>query len=172
MRLERLTESGRRVFVLAQEEARGLRHNRVGTGHILLGLLRVGASRNVLTVMGVNQHRAREYVSNIVPKVFAEYEGELPYTKDAEQVGEKALREALALGHNYIDPEHILLGLIRINGSMASMILAEFNVTPDDVRAKIDMHGRALVPDHHPEVVKALKDLSRACATLSRHLIR
>ena len=112
---ERFTDEARRVVVLAQEEARLLGHDYIGTEHILLGLLHVdgGVAFRALRSVGVSLGEAREAVTVILGAGGSEPFGHIPFTPRAKKVLELSLREALVLGHNYIDTEHILLGLLR-----------------------------------------------------------
>jgi ATP-dependent Clp protease ATP-binding subunit ClpA len=115
---ERFTEHARQVVVLAQDEARALLHNYIGTEHLLLGLLReqeglVGS--RVLASFGITLEEVRAQVVRIVGQGDEVVPGPIPFTKHATRVLELALREALSLGHNYIGTEHILLGLVREN---------------------------------------------------------
>src|ERR687885_250535 len=112
---ERFTERARQVVVLAQEEARTLKHNYIGTEHILLGLLREeeGLAARVLESLDITVERVRAQVVRIVGSGEEVTSGQIPFTPRAKKVLELALREALSLGHNYIGTEHILLGLVR-----------------------------------------------------------
>jgi dihydroneopterin aldolase len=133
---ERLTERARKAVVLAQEEAGLLRHNYIGTEHILLGLLREdkGLAARALAALGVTVEEARERVESIVG-YGAEGPGpQVPFTPRSKKVLELALREALQLDHNYIGTEHILLGLVRENEGVAARVLSDLGVSPDDVR--------------------------------------
>ena len=114
---ERFTERARQVVVLAQEEARILKHNYIGTEHILLGLLREkeGLAARVLESLDITVERVRAQVVRIVGSGEEVTSGQIPFTPRAKKVLELALREALSLGHNYIGTEHILLGLVREN---------------------------------------------------------
>jgi ATP-dependent Clp protease ATP-binding subunit ClpA len=124
---ERFTDRARRVVVLAQEEARGLKHNYIGTEHILLGLLREGdgVAARVLDRFGVTPAGTREEVTARVGEGNQEPPKKIPFTPRAKKVLELALREALKLSHNYIGTEHILLGLIQEGDGVAAQILAE-----------------------------------------------
>src|SRR6187200_1404821 len=109
---ERFTERARQVVVLAQEEARTLKHNYIGTEHILLGLLREeeGLAARVLESLDITVERVRAQVVRIVGSGEEVTSGQIPFTPRAKKVLELALREALSLGHNYIGTDHILLG--------------------------------------------------------------
>src|SRR2546423_580832 len=121
---ERFTERARQVVVLAQEEARILKHNYIGTEHILLGLLREeeGLAARVLESLDITVERVRAQVVRIVGSGEEVTSGQIPFTPRAKKVLELALREALSLGHNYIGTEHILLGLVRENEGLAQRI--------------------------------------------------
>ena len=112
---ERFTERARQVVVLAQEEARTLKHNYIGTEHILLGLLREeeGLAARVLESLDITTERVRSQVVRIVGSGEEVTSGQIPFTPRAKKVLELALREAISLGHNYIGTEHLLLGLVR-----------------------------------------------------------
>jgi len=133
------------VVVLAQEEARTLSHNYLGTEHLLLGLVReqegVAGSR-VLASFGITLEEARAQVVPIVGRGDEVVTGQIPFTKHATRVLELALREALSLGHNYIGTEHILLGLVRENEGVAARILLDFDADAETIRdAVIRMLG-------------------------------
>jgi ATP-dependent Clp protease ATP-binding subunit ClpC len=114
---ERFTERARQVVVLAQDEARGLRHNYIGTEHLLLGLLREekGIAAGVLASLDVTAEEVRAQVARIVGHGDETATGQIPFTPRAKRVLELSLREALTLGHNYIGSEHILLGVVAEN---------------------------------------------------------
>src|SRR5688500_18289252 len=114
---ERFTERARQVVVLAQDEARALRHNYIGTEHLLLGLLRgeEGLAARVLESFDVTLEEVRALVARIVGEGEEVTTGQIPFTPHAKKVLELSLREAVSLKHNYIGTEHILLGLVRKN---------------------------------------------------------
>jgi ATP-dependent Clp protease ATP-binding subunit ClpC len=122
---ERFTEPARQVVVLAQHEARTLRHNYIGTEHLLLGLLREeeGLAATALRELDVQLEDVRAQVALIVGRGGEIVTGQIPFTPRAKKVLELALREGLSLGHNYIGTEHILLGLVRENEGVAARIL-------------------------------------------------
>jgi ATP-dependent Clp protease ATP-binding subunit ClpC len=126
---ERFTERARQVVVLAQEEARTLKHKYIGTEHILLGLLREkeGLAALVLESLDITVERVRAQVVRIVGSGKEVTSGQIPFTPRAKKVLELALREALSLGHNYIGTEHILLGLVRENEGVGARILLDFD---------------------------------------------
>jgi ATP-dependent Clp protease ATP-binding subunit ClpC len=136
---ERFTERARQVVVLAQEEARTLKHNYIGTEHILLGLLREeeGLAARVLESLDITTERVRSQVVRIVGSGEEVTSGQIPFTPRAKKVLELALREALSLGHNYIGTEHILLGLVRENEGVAARILLDFDADSDKIRNEV-----------------------------------
>jgi ATP-dependent Clp protease ATP-binding subunit ClpC len=138
---ERFTERARYVVVLAQDEARTLIHNYIGTEHILLGLLREehGPAARVLGSLGITVEEVRAQVVRIVGLGDEVTAGQIPFTPRAKKVLELALREALSLGHNYIGTEHILLGLVRENEGVAARILLDLDADDDRIRSEI-MH--------------------------------
>ncbi|HZG47970.1 MAG TPA: Clp protease N-terminal domain-containing protein, partial [Thermoleophilaceae bacterium] len=136
---ERFTERARQVVVLAQEEARILKHNYIGTEHILLGLLREeeGLAARVLESLEITVERVRAQVVRIVGSGEEVTSGQIPFTPRAKKVLELALREALSLGHNYIGTEHILLGLVRENEGVAARILLDFDADSEKIRNEV-----------------------------------
>ena len=136
---ERFTERARQVVVLAQEEARILKHNYIGTEHILLGLLREeeGLAARVLESLDITVEEVRAQVARIVGQGDEVTTGQIPFTPRAKKVLELALREALSLGHNYIGTEHILLGLVRENEGVAARILLDFDADAEKIRNEI-----------------------------------
>jgi hypothetical protein len=136
---ERYTERGRQVIVLAQDESRLLRHNFIGTEHLLLGLLREeeGLAARVLGALDITAELVRAQVTRIVGQGNEVATGQIPFTPRAKKVLELSLREALSLGHNYVGTEHILLGLVRENEGVAARILIHFDADADKVRNEI-----------------------------------
>src|SRR5688500_11437145 len=136
---ERFTERARQVVVLAQEEARTLKHNYIGTEHILLGLLREeeGLAARVLESLDITVERVRAQVVRIVGSGEEVTSGQIPFTPRAKKVLELALREALSLGHNYIGTEHFLLGLVRENEGVAARILLDFDADSEKIRNEV-----------------------------------
>ncbi len=126
-------------MVLAQEEARTLKHNYIGTEHILLGLLREeeGLAARVLESLDITVERVRAQVVRIVGSGEEVTSGQIPFTPRAKKVLELALREALSLGHNYIGTEHILLGLVRENEGVAARILLDFDADSEKIRNEV-----------------------------------
>jgi ATP-dependent Clp protease ATP-binding subunit ClpA len=135
---DRFTDRARQVIVLAQDEARALRHNYIGTEHLLLGLLREedGVGRRVLESLSISADSVRLQVVRIVGEGEGEAvpAGQIPFTPRAKKVLELALREGLALGHNYIGTEHILLGIARENDGVAARILRELGADAETIR--------------------------------------
>jgi ATP-dependent Clp protease ATP-binding subunit ClpC len=137
---ERFTERAKQVVVLAQEEARALKHNYIGTEHILLGLLREeeGLAARVLERLDVTVEEVRAQVARIIgPGDEPIVSGQIPFTPRAKKVLELSLREALSLKHNYIGTEHILLGLVRENEGVAARILLDFDADAEKIRNEI-----------------------------------
>jgi ATP-dependent Clp protease ATP-binding subunit ClpC len=132
---ERFTERARQVVVLAQEEARALRHNYIGTEHILLGLIREeeGLAATALRELDVQLEDVRAQVVLIVGRGGETVTGQIPFTPRAKKVLELALRERLSLGHDDIGTEHILLGLARENEGVAARILYDLDAGPEKV---------------------------------------
>ena len=128
---ERFTDKARRTVVLAQEEARQLRHDHIGTEHLLLGLLREsdGAAASALSSLGISLAAARERVAAAEPRGPGRSDemvsGHIPFTPQAKRALELALREALQLGHDYIGTGHILLGIVHDPGCRGASILFE-----------------------------------------------
>jgi len=147
---ERFTERARQVVVLAQDEARALSHNYIGTEHLLLGLLREeeGLAARVLESLGIELEAVRSRVENIVGRGEAVTTGQIPFTPNAKKTLELSLREALGLGHNYIGTEHVLLGLARANEGVARQILDESDVDAERIRNEVIrlLGGPALFP--------------------------
>jgi ATP-dependent Clp protease ATP-binding subunit ClpA len=136
---ERFTERARQVVVFAQDEAVTLRHNYIGTEHILLGLMREeeGLAARALESLEVTLEEVRAQVARIVGQGDEVTMGQIPFTPRSKRVLELALREALALGHNYIGTEHVLLGLARENEGVAMRILLDFDVDAEKIRNEI-----------------------------------
>ena len=133
---ERFTDRARRVVVLAQDEARMLRHNYIGTEHILLGLVREGGgvAARALQSMDISLEEVRRQVEEIIGMGQAAPAGHIPFTPQAKKVLELSLREALQLGHSYIGTEHILLGLVREGEGVAAQVLERYGASMDRVR--------------------------------------
>src|ERR1700723_1127429 len=136
---ERFTDRARRVVVLAQEEARMLNHNYIGTEHILLGLIHEGegVAAKSLESLGISLDAVREQVQDIIGQGQQQPTGHIPFTPRAKKVLELSLREALQLGHNYIGTEHILLGLIREGEGVAAQVLVKLGAELTRVRQQV-----------------------------------
>src|SRR2546430_7377408 len=136
---ERFTERARQVVVLAQDEALALKHNYIGTEHLLLGLLREeeGLAARVLESLEVSLEEVRAQVARIVGQGEEVMTGQIPFTPRAKKVLELGLREALSLGHNWIGTEHLLLGLARENDGVAARILLDFDADAEKIRNEI-----------------------------------
>ncbi|MEY2778683.1 MAG: hypothetical protein RL008_779, partial [Actinomycetota bacterium] len=136
---ERFTDRARRVVVLAQEEARMLNHNYIGTEHILLGLIHEGegVAAKSLESLGVSLESVRSQVEEIIGQGQQAPSGHIPFTPRAKKVLELSLREALQLGHNYIGTEHILLGLIREGEGVAAQVLVKLGADLNRVRQQV-----------------------------------
>src|SRR5438128_1528598 len=136
---ERFTDRARRVVVLAQEEARLLNHNYIGTEHILLGLISEGegVAAKALESLGISLEAVRQQVEEIIGTGSSSPQGHIPFTPRAKKVLELSLREALQLGHNYIGTEHILLGLIREGEGVAAQVLVKLGADLSRVRQQV-----------------------------------
>jgi ATP-dependent Clp protease ATP-binding subunit ClpA len=142
---ERFTDRARRVVVLAQEEARMLNHDYIGTEHILLGLIHEGegVAARALESLGISVEAVRQRVEEIIGQGQQLPSGHIPFTPRAKRVLELALREALQLGHHHIGPEHILLGLIREGDGVAAQVLVRLGADLYQVRQQVIelLHG-------------------------------
>jgi len=136
---ERFTDQARRVVVQAQEEARALGHDYIGTEHILLGLLseREGLAAQALSSLGISLDAAREQVVETAGKGAGQQSGHIPFTPRTKKVLELSLREAQRLGHDHIGTEHILLGLVREGDGVGAQILAQQGASLDRVQAQV-----------------------------------
>ncbi|MBT3292560.1 MAG: NDP-hexose 4-ketoreductase, partial [Victivallales bacterium] len=136
---ERFTDRARRVVVLAQEEARLLNHNYIGTEHILLGLIHEGegVAAKALESLGISLEAVRSQVEDLIGQGGSSPSGHIPFTPRAKKVLELSLREALQLGHNYIGTEHILLGLIREGEGVAAQVLVKLGADLSRVRQQV-----------------------------------
>ena len=136
---ERFTDRARRVVVLAQEEARLLNHNYIGTEHILLGLIHEGegVAAKALESLGISLEAVRSQVEELIGQGGSSPSGHIPFTPRAKKVLELSLREALQLGHNYIGTEHILLGLIREGEGVAAQVLVKLGADLSRVRQQV-----------------------------------
>src|SRR5216683_2786455 len=183
---ERFTDRARRVVVLAQEEARTLNHNYIGTEHVLLGLIHEGegVAAKALESLGISLEAVRQQVEEIIGQGQQAPSGHIPFTPRAKKVLELSLREALQLGHNYIGTEHILLGLIREGEGVAAQVLVKLGADLNRVRQQVIQllhgyqakdvmsagdwlgeRGRAGLPD---DVLAQVDALDRRLAALER----
>ena len=136
---ERFTDRARRVVVLAQEEARLLNHNYIGTEHILLGLVHEGegVAARALTSLDISLEAVRAQVNAIIGRGGQAPSGHIPFTPRAKKVLELSLRESMQLGHNYIGTEHVLLGLIREGEGVAAQVLVNLGADLSVVRQRV-----------------------------------
>jgi len=174
---ERFTDRARQVVVLAQEEARNLHHNYIGTEHILLGLLHEGRgiAAQALTTLGIDQEAVRQRVIEIVGRGDQNPAGHIPFTPRAKKVLQLALREALQFGHNYIGTEHILLGLLREGDGVAAQALTVMGAELDRVRREVtdllgQQPGRADLPPGTSVPGKAGRGTRKALARVINRL--
>jgi ATP-dependent Clp protease ATP-binding subunit ClpC len=139
MMFEKFTDKARRVVVLAQEEAKLLNHNYIGTEHILLGLIHEGegVAAKALESLGINLDSVRQQVQEIIGQGQQAPAGHIPFTPRAKKVLELSLREALQLGHSYIGTEHLLLGLIREGEGVAAQVLTKLGADTNRVRQQV-----------------------------------
>ena len=136
---ERFTERARQVVVLAQDEARALGHDYIGSEHLLLGLLReeAGLGARTLAELGVTLDAARGRLRELVGEGESGTAGQIPFTPDGKKALELSLRESQALGHDYIGTEHILLGLVRLGDGTGVRVLDDLGVRQEDVRGQV-----------------------------------
>jgi len=180
---ERFTDRSRRVVVLAQEEARILHHNYIGTEHLLLGLIHEGegVAARALESLGISLEAVRQQVEEIIGEGQQAPSGHIPFTPRAKKVLELSLREALQHGHNYIGSEHILLGLIREGEGVAAQVLVRLGADLSRVRQQVIqlLHGyqgkgpaHALSPEVPPSlwVTSRLDAMERRLAALDRRV--
>jgi ATP-dependent Clp protease ATP-binding subunit ClpA len=178
---ERFTEQARQVVGLAQEEARTLKHNYIGTEHILLGLLREedGLAARVLESLDITVERVRAQVVRIVGPGEQGTSSQIPFTPRAKKVLELALRESRSLGHNHIDTEHILLGIARENEGVAMRVLLDLGVDAGRIRNEVVSLLPRLEPvrarpagAHRARVREAppREDAGAMLATIERHI--
>ena len=142
---ERFTDRARRVVVLAQEEARMLNHNYIGTEHILIGLIREGAgvAAKALESLGMSLEAVRQQVEEIIGRGQRGPSGHIPFTPRAKTVLELSLREAVRLGDDHIGTEHILLALTEEDESAAAHFLARFGADPVSIRRQVVLQVQA-----------------------------
>ena len=136
---ERFTDQARHVVVVAQQESATLGHDHIGTEHLLLGILGAGDSGAVRTLaaMEVSQEAARRQVEELAGRGAHQQPGQIPFTPRAKTVLELSLREALRLGHNYIEPEHILLGLVSEGDGAGAQVLIRLGADPKRIRLEV-----------------------------------
>jgi ATP-dependent Clp protease ATP-binding subunit ClpC len=136
---EKFTDRARRVVVLAQEEARILNHDYIGTEHILLGLIHEGegVAAKALNSIGISLEQMRQQVEEIIGRGEISPGGHIPFTPRAKKVLELSLRESINLGHNYIGTEHILLGLLREGDGVAAKVLVRLGADLNQVRREV-----------------------------------
>jgi ATP-dependent Clp protease ATP-binding subunit ClpC len=170
---ERFTDRARRVVVLAQEEARHLQHNYIGTEHILLGLIHEGegVAARTLESLGISHEAVRQQVEEVIGRGQYASSGHIPFTPRAKKVLELGLREAIQLGHNYIGTEHILLGLIREDDGVAAQVLvrlgADLNRTRQQVIEVLHGHTEGIVLRVGPGAESLADRLASIAARLS-----
>jgi ATP-dependent Clp protease ATP-binding subunit ClpA len=171
--LERFTDRARRVVVLAQEEARRLDHNYIGTEHILLGLLREGegVAARALKSLEVSLDAVRQQVEEIIGRGQQAPSGHIPFTPRSKKVLELSLRESKQLGHNYIGTEHILLGLLREGDGVAAQVLVRLGADLNRVRQQVIdlLHGRAAA-EPGPGVDVRLEMVEQQLTAIERQL--
>jgi len=187
---ERFTDRARRVVVQAQEESRRLNHNYIGTEHLLLGILREddGVAAGALASLEVGLDPAREQVAEITGRGQQAPSGHIPFTPRAKKVLELSLREALRLGHPYIGPEHILLGLITEGHGVAVEVLRVLGADPEQVQARVielapaageepaDLPrtarpaGFTVTPAQFQQLLNRLSSIDRRLAAIERQL--
>jgi ATP-dependent Clp protease ATP-binding subunit ClpC len=181
---ERFTERARQVVVLAQDEARALRHNYIGTEHILLGLLREeeGIAAAALDSLDVTVEDVRAQVKQVVGQGDELVAGQIPFTPRAKKLLELSLREALTVGDNYIGTEHVLLGLARENEGVAAQILRGLDADAEKIRNAV-LEARAGQPPpkarHRPrrakgvveELTAELRPLAAGIESLRRRVV-
>jgi len=183
---ERFTDEARRVVVLAQEEARMLDHNYIGTEHLLLGLIREGdgVAAKALGRLGIRLEVVRQQVEKIIGRGQQARSGHIPFTPRAKRILELSLREALQLGHNYIGTEHIL-GLAREGEGVAAQVLVRLGADLNRVRRQVIeitsgtgleatlMEARAsriASPWRLTDVMDHLRSIEQRLAAIERHL--
>ncbi len=169
---QRFTDRARRVVVLAQEEARMLRHNYVGTEHLLLGLIHEGegVAAGALESLGINREAVRQQVEEIIGHGRKPVSGHIPFTPRTKKVLELSLREALALGHHYIGTEHLLLALLREGQGVAAQVLTRLGADHAQVRVAdlVDAAERLTQVRQQKEAAFDARDLKAAEALRDR----
>jgi ATP-dependent Clp protease ATP-binding subunit ClpA len=184
---ERFTERARRVVVFAQEEARDLNHNYIGTEHLLLGLMRDADSvaARALRELDIGQDAVREQVTEIIGRGKRPPSGHIPFTPRAKKVLELSLRDALQLNHNYIGTEHILLGLVGEGEGVAAQVLVKLGGSLSRVRDKVIELAppgtgegpeisvplrRSRGPGPRDELTRRLEAMDERLSAIERHL--
>ena len=184
---ERFTDRARRVVVLAQEEARMLNHNYIGTEHVLLGLIHEGegVAAKVLTELGISVETVRQQVEEIIGVGRVAPSGQIPFSPRSKKVLELSLRESLQLGHNYIGTEHILLGLLREGEGVAAQVLQRLGADLNRVRQQViemlsghhggegfDVLAAAVEREFgtYDEVIVLLRDIARRVRRIEQRL--
>jgi ATP-dependent Clp protease ATP-binding subunit ClpA len=165
---ERFTDRSRRVVVLAQEEARMLNHNTIGTEHLLLGLIHEGegVAARALESLGISLEAVRQQVEEVIGRGEEPPSGHIPFTPRAKKVLELSLREAIQLGHNHIGTEHILLGLLREGDGVAARVLVKLGADLNRVRQQVIrlLHGYA------PDAVIDIHTLNSRLSAVERRV--
>jgi ATP-dependent Clp protease ATP-binding subunit ClpC len=161
---ERFTDRARRVMVLAQEEAGMLNHNHIGTEHLLLGLIHEGGgvAARALESLGISLEAVRQQVEEIIGRGQQATAGRIPFTPRAKKVLELSRREALAMGHNYVGTEHILLGLIREGDGVAAQVLVRMGADLNRVRQQVILILSAQQDKDEPKSGRAARRASKA----------
>ena len=171
---ERFTDRARRVVVLAQEEARMLNHNYIGTEHILLGLIHEGegVAAKALESLGISLDAVRQQVEEIIGQGQQAPSGHIPFTPQAKKVLELSLSESKALGHHYIGTEHILLGLIREGKGVGAKALESLGISLDTVRQQVqEIIGQGQhAPSGHIPFTPAAKEVLELALSESKAL--
>jgi ATP-dependent Clp protease ATP-binding subunit ClpC len=181
---ERFTDRARRVVVLAQDEARLLNHNYIGTEHILLGLVHEGegVAAKAMAALGISLEAVRQQVEQIIGRGQQAPSGHIPFTPRAKKVLELSLRESLQLGHDYIGTEHILLGLLREGEGVAAQVLVRLGADLNRVRQeviKLLRHGQGETGPHPialardtqlAEIQDTLAAIADRVSAIERHL--
>ncbi|HEX7560566.1 MAG TPA: Clp protease N-terminal domain-containing protein, partial [Candidatus Humimicrobiaceae bacterium] len=168
---ERFTERARKVVVRAQDEARFLKQNYIGTEHLLLGLIgeKEGIAAKVLVSLNISLEDIKNAIRESVTEGTSEAYEHIPFTPRAKKVLELSLREALQMGHTYIGTEHILLGLLREGEGVAARVLSSFGVGLESIKEKI----RELLNKYpfypQDETANADKSQKRSLKTLSQY---
>jgi ATP-dependent Clp protease ATP-binding subunit ClpC len=169
---ERFTDQARRVVVFAQDEARGLNHNWIGTEHLLLAVIREGhgVGAKALESMQISLDEARQQVESMIGRGQNPVgDGHIPFAPRAKKVLELSLREALQLGHNYIGTEHILLGLIREGDGVAAQVLVSLGCDLNRARQQVIqlLHG---YPGKQPALLTIGEELGDRLASMAARL--